>query len=246
MQRWLYDNLGLKLLSLLLAALLWAVVLGEQKVEVTVNVPLHSTCRPRLFLVNDPAGYAGGPSARPEDPGHLGDGRAKSAWRELAGEARRGREHRSRSREGLIRVPRGIQVVESSPRRIRVVLEAAVEREVEISPRVEGSPPDGFVVRQVTSNPSRVRMVGPASELRADHPACGHCRSAWWGTRPPSPRVRCWSPWADWSGSRTTSTIIVRGRHRAEKILRRRRRGARDRRGGTACRACSERTECEA
>jgi YbbR domain-containing protein len=46
-----------------------------------------------------------------------------------------------------------------------VVLERAVEREVEVNPRVEGRPPDGYAVRQVTANPSRVRMVGPASEL---------------------------------------------------------------------------------
>jgi YbbR domain-containing protein len=68
-------------------------------------------------------------------------------------------------REESFRIPRGIQVVDVSPRRVRVVLERAVEREVEVNPRVEGRPPDGYAVRQVTANPSRVRMVGPASEL---------------------------------------------------------------------------------
>jgi YbbR domain-containing protein len=66
----------------------------------------------------------------------------------------------------LIRVPRGIEVVEVSPRRVRVVLEGTVEREIEISPRVEGRLPDGYVIRRVTSIPPRVRMVGPLSELQ--------------------------------------------------------------------------------
>ena len=68
-------------------------------------------------------------------------------------------------REESIRVPRGIEVVDVNPRRVRVVLERAVEREVEVTPRVEGRPADGYAVRQVTANPPRVRMVGPASEL---------------------------------------------------------------------------------
>ncbi len=163
MSRWVFHNLGLKLLSLCLAALLWAVVLGEQKIEVTVNVPLHLAVPPKLFLVNDPADTLEvrlrGPktlvtSVTPREivlgdlPITLVEG-----------------ENTIPIREEWIRVPRGIQVVDASPRRVRVVLERAVEREVEVSPRVEGRPPDGYAVRQVTASPPRVRMVGPASEL---------------------------------------------------------------------------------
>ena len=163
MSRWVFHNLGLKLLSLFLAALLWAVVLGEQKVEVTVSMPLHFEVPQKLYLVNDPADTLEvrlrGPktlvtSVTPREIS-LGDLPAKLAEGE----------NMIPIREEWIRVPRGIQVVDVSPRRVRVVLERAAEREVEVSPRVEGRPPDGYVVRQVTANPPRVRMVGPASEL---------------------------------------------------------------------------------
>jgi YbbR domain-containing protein len=163
MRTWVTHNLGLKVLSLLLAMLLWVVVLGEQKVDVTVNVPLNLEVPPNLFLVNFPPDalevQLRGPktlvtSLPPREitvgqlPVKLGEG-----------------DNVIPIREDLIQVPRGIQVVEVSPRRVRVVLDAAIEREVEISPRVEGNPPEGFVVRRVTANPPRVRLVGPTSEL---------------------------------------------------------------------------------
>ena len=163
MRRWLYDNLGLKLLSLVLAALLWAVVLGEQKVEVTVNVPVRLDVPQRLLLVNDPADTLEVRLRGPKTLVTSVTAREISVgeWPVTLTEG----ENTIPIREGLIRVPRGIQVVDVSPRRVRIVLERAVERDVEISPRIEGSPPDGYAVRQVTANPSRVRMVGPAGEL---------------------------------------------------------------------------------
>ena len=163
MRRWLYDNLGLKLLSLVLAAVLWAVVLGEQKVEVTVNVPVRLDVPQRLLLVNDPADTLEVRLRGPKTLVTSVTAREISVgeWPVKLTEG----ENTIPIREALIRVPRGIQVVDVSPRRVRIVLERAVERDVEISPRVEGSPPDGYVVRQVTANPSRVRMVGPAGEL---------------------------------------------------------------------------------
>jgi YbbR domain-containing protein len=163
MPRWVVNNLGLKLLSLFLAALLWAVVLGEQKIEVTVNVPLVLDVPPKLFLVNDPADSVEvrlrGPKTLVTSvtPREIALGGSPVALVEG--------ENTIPIREESIRVPRGIQVVDASPRRVRVVLERAVEREVEVSPRVEGRPPEGYAVRLVTANPPRVRMVGPASEL---------------------------------------------------------------------------------
>jgi YbbR domain-containing protein len=163
MRSWVLHNLGLKLLALCLAVFLWVVVLGEQKVDVNINVPLNLDLPRHLFLINHPADVLEvrlrGPktlvtSVTPREitvaelPATLGEG-----------------ENTIPIREEMFHVPRGIQVVEVSPRRVRVVLEAAAEREVEISPRVEGNPPDGFIVRRVTPIPSRVRMVGPMSEL---------------------------------------------------------------------------------
>jgi hypothetical protein len=164
MRTWVFDNVGLKLLSVGLAVFLWAVVLGEQKVEVTVNEPLDLDSPPNLFLLNSPVDVV---EVRLRGPKTLVTSLSarEVSMNQLPVALVEG-ENVIPIREDMISVPRGVQVVGVSPQRVRVVLEAAGEREIEVSPRVEGSPPDGFVVRRVTSVPARVRMVGPTSELR--------------------------------------------------------------------------------
>ena len=137
MRKWLLHNLGLKLLSLALAAFLWIVVLGEQKVEVTVHVPLQLALPQDLFLANDPADaldiHLRGPKTLVTSlaPREVTLGELPVKWAEG--------ENIIPIRPDLVRVPRGIQVVGVTPQRVRVVLEPAVEREVEISPADGGS-----------------------------------------------------------------------------------------------------------
>jgi YbbR domain-containing protein len=164
MRKWILHNLGLKIVSVFLAIFLWVVVLGEQKVDVTLNVPLALNLPTALLLVNDlpeslevhlrgPKTLVTSLAAREVTfsgpPGKLAEG-----------------ENSIPIREDMVQVPRGIQVVDVTPHRIRVVLEALSERDIEVTPRVEGVPPAGFVVRRVISVPSRVRMTGPTSEIR--------------------------------------------------------------------------------
>lgn len=164
MRAWILRNLGFKLLSLGLAIFLWIVVLGEQKAEVSVTLPLALDVPADVVLVNDPpdsleillrgpktlvTSLASREVALDPVPVKVGAG-----------------EHFLPVRTDLVRVPRGIQVVGVTPQRIRIVLEAMAEREVEIAPRVEGALPPGFAVRRVVSAPPRVRIVGPSSEVR--------------------------------------------------------------------------------
>lgn len=161
----LSENLGLKLLSVVLAVFLWAVVLGEQKVEVTLNVPLEITNLPRdLMLVNEPPESL---QVRLRGPKTLVTTLAPRAVA-LEGLPKTFVEGENivAIRPEAVRVPRGIEVVEVAPHRVRVVLDAVAVREVEVSPRVEGVPAKGFVLKRVTSSPARIRMAGPKSELR--------------------------------------------------------------------------------
>lgn len=161
----LLENLGLKVLSVCLAVFLWAVVVGEQKVEVTMTIPLEIKDVPReLVLVNEPPDSL---EVRLRGPKTLV---TTLAPREVTFEGLPKSfvegENLIVVRPESVRVPRGIQVVEATPRRIRVLLDAITVREVEVSPRIEGTPAKGFVLKRVTSSPSRVRITGPKSELR--------------------------------------------------------------------------------
>jgi YbbR domain-containing protein len=164
MRTWLLHNLGLKLLSLALAVFLWIVVLGEQKVEVTVHVPLQLALPQDFFLTNDPVDsldiHIRGPKTLVTSlaPREIELDELRVKWAEG--------ENIILVRPDMVRVPRGVQVVGITPQRVRVVLERSGEREVEIAPRVEGGPPEGYVVRRVVAVPPRIRIVGPTGELR--------------------------------------------------------------------------------
>ena len=161
----LTDNLGLKLLSVALAVFLWAVVVGEQKVEVAMNIPLEVKGLPSdLIMVNEPGDtlevHVRGPKTLVNtlSAGEMGlEGLPKNF---VEGD------NLLDIRPEMIRVPRGIAVVGVNPRRIRVILDAIAQREVEVSPRIEGEPAKGFVVARVTSTPLHVRMAGPKKDLR--------------------------------------------------------------------------------
>ena len=164
MRKWVLNNLALKLLSVFLATFLWVVVLGEQKVDVTVSVPLTINLPTALMLVSDLPETL---EVHLRGPKTLVTSLAprEVTLKELPGKLIEGENFIS-IREDLVRVPRGIQVVDVAPHRLRVVLEGLAEREIEVSPHVEGAPANGFVVRRVTSVPARVRMSGPKSEIR--------------------------------------------------------------------------------
>ncbi|MFB3816584.1 MAG: YbbR-like domain-containing protein [Candidatus Methylomirabilales bacterium] len=164
MRAWLSHNLGWKLLSLLLAFLLWALVVGEQKVDVIMTAPLELQVPEHLALVTElPESleiHLRGPrtlvtTLNRRDvvpsilPSRLTEGEnIIQLWRDS------------------VKVPRGIEVMGVSPGRVRLVLERVVQRQVEVQPRLEGKPAEGFVVRGVTASPAQVQVSGPASEMR--------------------------------------------------------------------------------
>ena len=164
MQRWLVHNLGLKLVALGLAALLWMVVVGEQKVELVVEVPMTLPIPPRFMVVNNPPDML---QVRLRGPkGLISSLRTREIHPAEPASVLTEGENTIPLGEDLIRVPRGIQVIDVAPRRIRIVLEPIVEREIEVTSRLDGTLPDGLSVRRVTAVPDRVRIVGPASEVR--------------------------------------------------------------------------------
>ncbi len=164
MRQWLLDNLGLKILSGSLAVLLWAVVVGEQKVEMSVGLPLDLAIPADLVVVNNVPESADVTVRGPRTLVKSVVPREVSLP-QLAPSLHEG-ENLIPLRPDMVQVPRGIDVIDVLPQRLRVVLERLVEREIDVAPRLEGAPAPGYVVRQVTLVPSRLVLVGPGSELR--------------------------------------------------------------------------------
>jgi YbbR domain-containing protein len=159
-------HIGLKVVSIGLAAMLWLVVSGEQIVERALRIPLEFTNLPtQLELVGDP----------PEAVDVRVRGSSGALSRIATGELVAILDIRS-ARPGQrlfhlldsdVRAPFGIDVVQVTPSSIPIRFEPSVTKRVPIVPSVEGEPAPGFVVGTVTAEPATVEVVGPAGALQS-------------------------------------------------------------------------------
>jgi YbbR domain-containing protein len=161
-----FRHVGLKMVSIALAALLWLIVSGEQIVERSLRVPLEFTNLPaRLEVVGDPPdmvevrvrGSSGGLS-------RIAAGEIVAVMDLRAARAGERLFHLSRAD---VRSPFGIEVVQVAPSNVSIRFEPSVTKRVPIAPAVQGEPAPGFVVGTISAQPSTVEVVGPAGALRA-------------------------------------------------------------------------------
>jgi YbbR domain-containing protein len=158
------HHLGLKFVSIALAALLWVVVSGEQTVERAMRIPLEFTNLPaQLEVVGDAPAIV--------DVRVRG---SSGALNRIAGgqlvavlDLRLARSGRRLFHLGGsdVRTPFGVDVVQVNPSTVSMTFEASGSKVVPIVPTVEGDPADGFVVGTVTAEPSTVEVLGPVSVL---------------------------------------------------------------------------------
>lgn len=164
MKEGLFRNLGLKLCSLGLAFALWVVVAGEQKDERTLNVPLKLARLPKnMALVNDPGAFV---TVKLRGPKSLVTGLPPDEVDlNLDLSQLKEGENLVPVRVEEFEVPRGVEVLQASPRWVRLALESLAEREVRVAARVEGKPAAGHYFKGAYARPDRVRVVGPRSEV---------------------------------------------------------------------------------
>jgi YbbR domain-containing protein len=157
-------HIGLKVVSVVLAALLWLLVSGEQTVERALRVPLEFTnLPPQLELVGDPLSAV---DVRVR-------GSSGTLSRIAAGELSAVLDVRTaRTGDRLfhltaedVRAPFGVEVVQVNPASISLSFEESLSKTVEVRVRIEGEPAPGFIVGGVTVEPATVAVVGPATAL---------------------------------------------------------------------------------
>ena len=158
------HHLGLKFVSIALAALLWVAVSGEQTVERALRIPLEFTNLPAQLEVVGDAPTLVDVRVR---------GSSGALNRVAAGEFVAVLDLRSaRSGRRLfhlggtdVRTPFGVDVVQVNPSTVSMTFESSGSKVVPIVPTVDGDPADGFVVGTVTAEPSTVEVLGPVSVL---------------------------------------------------------------------------------
>jgi YbbR domain-containing protein len=165
MARLRIRHIGLKLLSIVVATLLWMVVTGDPVVERTMRVGLELQRAPAgLELVgavpDSVAVRVRGPASRlsglaPADVSAVVDLDGVKAGRRLFPLA-----------PSQVTTPFGIEVMQVTPPALPLTFEATASAVVPVRPRVEGTPVPGHSVTNVSVTPSQVRVDGPESVVR--------------------------------------------------------------------------------
>ncbi len=165
MARFAVRHVGLKLLSVVVATLLWMVVTGDPVVERTMRVGLELQRAPLgLELVG---GVPDTVAVRVRGPASRLSGLAPadvSAIVDLDG-VRAGRRLFPLTPD-QVTAPFGIDVMQVTPPALPLTFEATASAVVPVRPRVEGTPVPGHSVTNVSVTPSQVRVEGPESVVR--------------------------------------------------------------------------------
>jgi len=160
----LFDNLGLKFLSMVLAITVFLLVNTDRDREISARVGVSYTMPDDKVLVSE----------------RLDEVRVtiKGPWQRLRRfdereldriniDLRRAQSGEVQIRPDMISLPSGLIVTSISPRTIRVQFDRRIEKIVEISPQLAGRPMHGFVVSEVKPIPATVKLRGAETSLVA-------------------------------------------------------------------------------
>lgn len=157
-------HIGLKIVSIALASLLWVLVSGEQLVERALRIPLEFTNVPaQLELVGDPPAVV---DVRVRgSSGALGRIAPGELVAVLDLKDARPPQRLFHLTNADVRTPFGVEVVQVTPSSVSMRFETSTFKVVPVKPTIEGDPASDFVVGTVTSDPAQVELVGAASAL---------------------------------------------------------------------------------
>jgi YbbR domain-containing protein len=158
------EDLGLKLVSLLLGVSLWYAVAREQEAEFSLSIPLELRGLPEgLEAIEESARQVEvrlrGPTEvlrrlTPQDV-HVGVDLEDSGPGERIAYLT--------PREVV--APFGAKVMRVVPAEVRLVLDRTVARTIEVIPRVVGSPAEGYELYRIDVSPRAIGVVGPSSRV---------------------------------------------------------------------------------
>jgi YbbR domain-containing protein len=160
MKNWPY-----KILAILLAVIMWYFVVGEERAEVGLTVPLELINIPRdLIVVNN---VVHGIEIRVNGPSSL--------VRSLAGESLSKRLDLSNTKAGTVSfsitsegipLPRGVKITRINPTQVVVVLQKLMTQKIIVKPRIVGRPAPGYEIASIQVNNPQVEIAGPEEVVK--------------------------------------------------------------------------------
>ena len=155
---------AIKLLSLFFAIFLWYFVVGEDKVDMTVHIPVEIVNLPRDLVISNqfkkqlevtvagPRGLIRGIASQ-----HVS--RAVDLSKATPGSML------VRNDEDEISFPRGIRVLRVQPPYITLLLDRLIQRELPIKAVLNGKPANGYKIESITFEPPTLALTGPQAVL---------------------------------------------------------------------------------
>lgn len=162
----IFRNLGLKVLSIALATLVWGLVAGQREAERSLRVPLEYRNIPeQLELLGEPVSLVDvrlrGTS------GALGQLRGTDLVAVIdLHSARPGRRLFHLLPDDVV-VPTGVAVLQLSPATLSLTFETSAVRTVPVVPDIDDEPAPGYEVAHVTADPATVEVSGPSSAVNS-------------------------------------------------------------------------------
>jgi YbbR domain-containing protein len=161
-----FENWGIKLLSLILSVSLWFYVTSKGKTEMTLTVPLELRNIPQNTAVV--GNVAGSLEVRVQ-----GQERAlrditigKKVYGSLDLSLARIGENTVPISPDDIRRPSGVTVMHISRSEVKVRLEPLVRKTFRLKPVLYGLPAAGYQVRKISVTPTRIIAEGPESVIK--------------------------------------------------------------------------------
>src|SRR5215831_13608762 len=163
-KHWLTYNWPLKIVSLVLAAMLWMAVANEAASEIGLEVPLeYRNIPPQLEITGDVTNTV---QVRLRGSANvIKDITAKDVATTIdLSNMKTGEKIVALSPQN-VQAPFGAEVIRVNPSTVRFSLERTLVKTVPIVPVVLGQPAEGYAVHEVLLNPPTVQVEGPESRL---------------------------------------------------------------------------------
>ncbi|UCD84737.1 MAG: hypothetical protein JSU92_00685 [Deltaproteobacteria bacterium] len=159
------ENIQIKVLSLILALIMWLLLMGEKKAEMGVRVPLNLSDLPPSTIITK--GVVNEINVRVGGPQNL--------LRQILKENISIDIPLSKLKIGssdfqilpeMIPLPRGVKVIGISPAAFTIELEPTIKKTVSVEVAILGEPAKGYKVSDISMIPPNVTLEGAKSELK--------------------------------------------------------------------------------
>ena len=166
LSRFFLNNIGLKIISILLAFLLWVQVASREPVQRTVMLPVELVNMPlQMEILNDYVKTIE-VDIRSEFGTAIFDKQELAVVIDLS-DSVPGTEVILLSDRNFRDKPASAEILRFTPARITLELENTLSKTVQVSPSLLGEPAAGYEISEITIDPRQITITGPESVVQA-------------------------------------------------------------------------------